>query len=68
MGGWAIFCAICGGPFSSKVDMDPEGSEEDCYRYEVLRDCKLGWLDKLCALGINPDAPGNDKSVTVAPR
>lgn len=62
--GWAIFCAICGGPFSSEVEIDPENTEE-CYRDEVLRDFNLGWLDDLCALGINPDAPGNDKSVTV---
>ncbi|CAI7671438.1 unnamed protein product [Penicillium pancosmium] len=59
--GWAIFCAICGGPFSSEVDIDPESTDE-CYRGEVLRDFNLEWLDDLCALGINPDAPGDDKS------
>ncbi|CAG8898820.1 unnamed protein product [Penicillium egyptiacum] len=59
MGGWAIYCAICGGTFSSQVDMDPEGTEEDHYRYEILRDCNLEWLDKVCALGINPSARGN---------
>ncbi|GIK07651.1 hypothetical protein Aspvir_003317 [Aspergillus viridinutans] len=42
--------------------MDPEGIEEDYYRYEVLKDCDLGWLDKLRALGVNPEAHGNDKS------
>lgn len=46
--------------------MDPEGMDEDYYRYEVLRDCNLEWLDKVCALGINPDARGNDKCVTVS--
>ncbi|KAJ5134409.1 hypothetical protein N7448_000569 [Penicillium atrosanguineum] len=66
MGGWAISCAICGGPFSSQVNVDPERTEEDCYRDEFLEDLDLGWLDELCALGINPDAPGNDTSVTVA--
>ncbi|KAF9884415.1 hypothetical protein FE257_001815 [Aspergillus nanangensis] len=31
--GWMIYCAICGGPFSSQIDMgDPEGTEDDCYR------------------------------------
>lgn len=65
MGGWAIFCAICGGPFSSEVEIDPENTEE-CYRDEVLRDFNLEWLDDLCALGINPDALGNDKSVTLS--
>ncbi|KAJ5998541.1 hypothetical protein N7451_006351 [Penicillium sp. IBT 35674x] len=59
--GWAIFCAICGGPFSSEVDIDPENTDE-CYRDRVLRDSNLEWLDDLCALGINPDALGNDKS------
>ncbi|KAL2858432.1 hypothetical protein BJY01DRAFT_22 [Aspergillus pseudoustus] len=61
MGGWAIFCAICGGPFSSQVDMDCEGTDERAYRFDVLEDCNLDWLDKLRALGINPDATGSDK-------
>ncbi|KAK4863868.1 hypothetical protein LT330_010349 [Penicillium expansum] len=47
--------------------MDPEGTDEEYYRYEVLKDCNLEWLDKVCALGINPDVSGNDKFVTVAP-
>jgi hypothetical protein len=63
MGGWEIYCAICGGPFSSQVDMDPEGTEEDSYRYDVLKDCDLEWLDDLCALGLNPDARAIDKFV-----
>lgn len=67
MGGWEIYCAICGSTFSSQVDMDPEGTDEEYYRYEVLKDCNLEWLDKVCALGINPDVSGNDKFVTVAP-
>ncbi|KAJ5680961.1 hypothetical protein N7536_012100 [Penicillium majusculum] len=66
MGGWEIYCAICGGTFSSEVDMDPEGTDKDYYRYEVLRDCNLEWLDKVCVLGINDEAHGNDKYVTIA--
>lgn len=66
MGGWEIYCAICGGTFCSEVDMDPEGTDKDYYRYEVLRDCNLEWLDRVCALGINHDARGNDKYVTIA--
>ncbi|OQE12775.1 hypothetical protein PENFLA_c063G07543 [Penicillium flavigenum] len=62
MGGWAIFCAICGGPFSSQVDMDCEGTDERAYRFDILEDCNLEWLDKLRALGMNPDATGSDKS------
>ncbi|OJJ77719.1 hypothetical protein ASPBRDRAFT_36976 [Aspergillus brasiliensis CBS 101740] len=62
MGGWAIFCAICGGPFSSQVDMDCEGTDERAYRFDILEDCNLEWLDELRALGINPDATGSDKS------
>lgn len=66
MGGWEIYCAICGGTFFSEVDMDPEGTDKDHYRYEVLRDCNLEWLDKVCVLGINDQAHGNDKYVTIA--
>ncbi|KAL3442344.1 hypothetical protein BJX65DRAFT_287014 [Aspergillus insuetus] len=62
MGGWAIFCAICGGPFSSQVDMDCEGTDERVYRFDILEDCNLDWLDELQALGMNPDATGSDKS------
>ncbi|KAF3394026.1 hypothetical protein F1880_005532 [Penicillium rolfsii] len=43
-----------------QVEMDPEGTEEGSYRYDVLIDYDLGWLDKLCALGFNSDASGND--------
>jgi hypothetical protein len=63
MGGWAIFCAICGGPFSSQVDMDCEGTDERAYRFDILEDCNLEWLDELRALGMNPDATGSDKFV-----
>ncbi|CEL10222.1 Putative F-box domain protein [Aspergillus calidoustus] len=62
MGGWAIFCALCGGPFSSQVDMDCEGTDERAYRFDILEDCNLDWLDELQALGMNPDATGSDKS------
>ncbi|GES63296.1 F-box domain protein [Aspergillus terreus] len=62
MGGWAVFCAICGGPFSSQVDMDCEGTDERAYRFDILEDCNLEWLDELRALGMNPDATGSDKS------
>jgi hypothetical protein len=44
--------------------MDPEGTDEDCYRYDLLQDCNLEWLDEVCGLGVNPDARGNEKSVT----
>ena len=64
MGGWEIYCAICGGTFSSHVDMDPEGTDEDCYRYDLLQECNLEWLNEVCGLGVNPDARGNEKSVT----
>jgi hypothetical protein len=63
MGGWAIFCALCGGPFSSQVDMDCEGTDERAYRFDILEDCNLDWLDELQALGMNPDATGSDKFV-----
>jgi hypothetical protein len=47
--------------------MDPEGTEEDSYRYDVLQDCDLGWLDNLCALGFNLEAGGVDKFVIIPP-
>ncbi|KAJ5210857.1 hypothetical protein N7491_010669 [Penicillium cf. griseofulvum] len=64
MGGWSVYCAICGGPFSSNVEIDPEetGDDDGYYRDKVLRGCNLEWLDDVCGLGINSDAPGNDKS------
>lgn len=65
MGGWEVFCAICGGPFSSQMDMDAESTDENCYRYEVLKDSELEWLDELCALGVNQSASGTDKCVLV---
>lgn len=46
--------------------MDPDGTDEDYYRYEVLRDCNLEWLDRVCALDIHDEARGNDKCVTIA--
>lgn len=58
-----FFCAICGGPFSSQVDMDCEGTDERAYRFDILEHCNLEWLDELRALGINPDATGSDKFV-----
>lgn len=67
MGGWEVYCALCGVPFSSQVEMDPEGTDENSYRYEVLKDCDLEWLDRLCALGFNSDALGTDKFVNVGP-
>ncbi|KAJ5284776.1 hypothetical protein N7524_000082 [Penicillium chrysogenum] len=60
MGGWEIYCAICSGTFSSQVDMDPEGTVEDCYRYDLLQECNLEWLNEVCGLGVNPDARGNE--------
>lgn len=65
MGGWDIYYAICGGPFSSQVEMDPEGTEEDSYRYDVLKHCDLGCVDGLCALGVNPDGGEIDKFVII---
>ncbi|PYH77020.1 hypothetical protein BO82DRAFT_395735 [Aspergillus uvarum CBS 121591] len=62
MGDWDIYCAICGAPFSSRVDIDPEGTEGNRYRYEILKNSSLKWLDEVRALGINADSPATDKS------
>jgi hypothetical protein len=43
--------------------MDCEGTDERAYRFDILEDCNLDWLDELQALGMNPDATGSDKFV-----
>ena len=43
--------------------MDCEGTDERAYRFEILKDCNLEWLDELRALGMNPGATGSDKFV-----
>jgi hypothetical protein len=63
MGSWEIYCALCGGTFSSDMEMDPEGTEEDYYGYDILKDYDLGWLDEVCALGFNPEASRIDNFV-----
>ncbi|PYI35974.1 hypothetical protein BP00DRAFT_333387 [Aspergillus indologenus CBS 114.80] len=62
MGEWDIYCAICGAPFSSRVDIDTEGTEGNRYRYEILKNSSLKWLDEVRALGLNADSPATDKS------
>ncbi|RAH67272.1 uncharacterized protein BO66DRAFT_329571 [Aspergillus aculeatinus CBS 121060] len=62
MGEWDIYCAICGAPFSSRVDIDPKGTKQNHYRYEILKNSSLKWLDEVRALGINADSPATDRS------
>ncbi|PYH67659.1 F-box protein [Aspergillus vadensis CBS 113365] len=47
--------------------MDCEGTDETAYRFDILEHCNLEWLDKLRALGINPNATGSDKSFLTGP-
>ncbi|RAK72231.1 uncharacterized protein BO72DRAFT_472584 [Aspergillus fijiensis CBS 313.89] len=67
MGEWDIYCAICGAPFSSRVDIDPKGTEQNHYRYEILKNSSMKWLDEVRALGINADSPATDRNDEEAP-
>lgn len=62
MGGWEIFCAICGGTFFSSVDIDCENTDEYAYRDTVLGESDVSWLGRVRGLGMNDSAPGNDRS------
>lgn len=66
MGGFHVYCAICGSTFSSRsfisIDSDDEMGDHT-YSGEVIGDSDLGWLDDLRALGFNPDAVGERKWV-----
>ncbi|KAE8159866.1 hypothetical protein BDV40DRAFT_272152 [Aspergillus tamarii] len=65
MGGFHVYCAICGSTFSSSqfLSIDSDSDMGDyTYSGEVIGDSDLGWLDDLRALGLNPDAVGERKS------
>ncbi|KAE8327907.1 hypothetical protein BDV39DRAFT_192560 [Aspergillus sergii] len=65
MGGFHVYCAICGSTFSSRdfisIDSDDEMGDHT-YSGEVIGDSDLEWLNDLRALGLNPDAVGERKS------
>lgn len=66
MGGFHVYCAICGSTFSSSqfLSIDSDSDMGDyTYSGEVIGDSDLGWLDDLRALGLNPDAVGERKFV-----
>ncbi|KAJ5889850.1 hypothetical protein N7504_010660 [Penicillium tannophilum] len=62
MGGWDVYCAICGSTFRSSVSIDSDDETDLTYSGEVIGESDIKWLDTLCALGINPDVPGENKS------
>ncbi|KAJ5651970.1 hypothetical protein N7507_009396 [Penicillium longicatenatum] len=62
MGGWDVYCAICGSTFDSKLSIDSDDETDATYSGEVIGDSDLKWLETLCALGINPDIRGERKS------
>lgn len=63
MGGWDVYCAICGSTFRSSVSIDSDDETDLTYSGEVIGESDIKWLDTLCALGINPDVPGENKFV-----
>ncbi|KAH7137014.1 hypothetical protein B0J13DRAFT_560401 [Dactylonectria estremocensis] len=56
MGGWDVYCALCGGPLGS-VYWEPE--EEDVYDPGVLENCddpELAWLSDIRIIGEDPES------------
>ncbi|THC95119.1 hypothetical protein EYZ11_005403 [Aspergillus tanneri] len=62
MGGFDVYCAICGSTFRSNVSIDSDDETDYTYSGDVIGDSDLEWLNTLCALGLNPDVPGERKS------
>ncbi|KAF7588703.1 hypothetical protein BBP40_005303 [Aspergillus hancockii] len=62
MGGFDVYCAICGSTFRSGVSIDSDDETDFTYSGDVLGDNDLEWLNTLCALGLNPTAPGQRKA------
>ncbi|KAJ6109922.1 hypothetical protein N7486_002157 [Penicillium sp. IBT 16267x] len=62
MGGWDVYCAICGSTFDSRLSIDSDDETDATYSGEVIGQSDLKWLETLCALGINSNIPGERKS------
>ncbi|KAJ5606323.1 hypothetical protein N7510_009104 [Penicillium lagena] len=64
MGGFDVYCAICGSTFQSEsnLSIDSDDETDQTYSGEVIGESDLTWLQTLRALGLNADIPGERKS------
>ncbi|KAF9886785.1 hypothetical protein FE257_011162 [Aspergillus nanangensis] len=62
MGGFDVYCAICGCTFSSRLSIDSDDETDYTYDGEVIGESDLEWLDHLRALGLNRGVSGDRKS------
>lgn len=64
MGGWDIFCAICGGPTTwvpedqEEIDEHPEDVQKSI---AILQHEDVQWLNKFRCIGENSDSASIDK-------
>jgi hypothetical protein len=63
MGGWDVYCAICGSTFSSRLSINSDDETGAAYSGKVIGKSDLEWLQNICALGTNANILGERKSV-----
>jgi hypothetical protein len=63
MGGWDVYCAICGSTFNSRLSVDSDDETDLTYSGEVIGESDLQWLQTLRALGLSTDSPEERKSI-----
>lgn len=63
MGGYDVYCAVCGGPLGNIVsDERPDLYEDDeIYDRDILDPSKAAWLDRVRVMGENPDVASLSK-------
>lgn len=63
MGGWDVYCALCGGPIR-RVRWDADDSPHAAYDREVFansEDPGLEWLEDIRLIGENPFTASDSK-------
>ncbi|CAH0054221.1 unnamed protein product [Clonostachys solani] len=63
MGGWDVYCALCGGPIS-RISWDADDSPDTAYDREVFADSTdpdLDWLQDCRLIGENPATASDSK-------
>ena len=63
MGGWDVYCAICGSTFKSDLSIDSDDETDLTYSGTVIGESDLQWLQTLRALGLNANSLDERKSV-----
>lgn len=64
MGGYDVYCAICGGPLGNSLtdDLPPDLYDEDeIYDRNIVTPETAQWLDRTRVIGENPDSDSMDK-------